>query len=89
VLRCRTSRQRPVENLGDYMDFPPDIVRFVELRFGQSGTQEILNLVVDGELCTPRVARSVLFLANGSMSMLRHLITRAEEDVREILVEAE
>jgi len=71
------------------MDFPPDIVRFVELRFGQSGTQEILNLVVDGELCTPRVARSVLFLANGSMSMLRHLITRAEEDVREILVEAE
>ena len=71
------------------MDFPPDIVRFVELRFDQYGTQDVLDLVVDSELCTPRVARSVLFLANGSNSMLRHFITRAKADVREILVEAE
>jgi len=71
------------------MDIAPDIGRFVELRFSVEDRVAVVACIDCDALRTPRVARCVLFLANGSLSMLRHCAEQAKHDVRDILVEAE
>jgi hypothetical protein len=71
------------------MDFSPDIKEFVRLRFRDEQYQQVMEVLQCPALSTPRVMRSVLFLSNGSLSMLRHYRAKAEQDVRTILVEAE
>jgi hypothetical protein len=71
------------------MDFSPDIKEFVRLRFRAEQHQQVMEVLQCPALSTPRVMRSVLFLANGSLSMLKHYRAKAEKDVRTILVEAE
>lgn len=71
------------------MDFSPDITEFVRLRFGAEQYQQVIDILRSPALSTPRVMRSVLYLSNGSLSMLKHYRAEAEKDVRMILVEAE
>lgn len=71
------------------MDFSPDIEQFVRLRFGNGNFQAVAELLERPAVSTPRVMRSVLFLSNGSLSMLKHYVIEAEKDVRMILVDAE
>ena len=71
------------------MDFSPDIQEFVRLRFRAEQYQQVMQVLECPALSTPRVMRSVLFLSNGSLSMLKHYRAKAEQDVRAILVEAE
>ena len=69
------------------MDLPPDVVRYVEINYPQNSHARIRDYLDD--LGTPRVQRSVLYLANGSMSMFEHYASEAVTDTREVIVEAE
>ncbi len=71
------------------MDFSSDIAQFVRLRFGSGNYEHVKKLLSQPAVSTPRVMRSVLFLSNGSLSMLKHYICEAEKDVRAVLVDAE
>ncbi len=71
------------------MDFLIDIEQFVRLRFGSANYEHVKKLLSQPAVSTPRVMRSVLFLSDGSMSMLKHYISEAEKDVRLVLVDAE
>ncbi len=66
-----------------------DIIQFVHDRFGQKDILKVYRALDDGGIKTPRVMRAVLFLSNGSTTMLSHYIERARTDVREVLVWAE
>jgi hypothetical protein len=71
------------------MDFPPDIVRFIELHFAPEQCPEVLGMLASADLTTPRVMRAVLFLADGSLGMLGYYIDTAKRDVRDVLLHAE
>jgi hypothetical protein len=71
------------------MDFLPDIERFVRQRFRADDYGQVRELLQSPAVSTPRVMRSVLFLSNGSLTMLRHHVRETEEDVRTTLVAAE
>lgn len=72
---------------GGYKDLPPDVVRYVEINYPHNTHARIRDYLDD--LGTPRVQRSVLYLANGSMSMFEHYAAEAVTDTREVIVEAE
>lgn len=69
------------------MDLPPDVVRYVETNYPDNSQVRIRDYLDD--LGTPRVQRSVLYLANGSVSLLEHYANEALADTREVLLAAE
>lgn len=71
------------------MDFPSDVVRFVEHTFALKQTAKVYSLLRREHLTTPRVARSVLYLSKGQLSLLEHFIHKALVDVNEVLLQAE
>jgi hypothetical protein len=76
----REANMRPLED---------DIREFIHERFPPAEVQSALDLIKDPATSTPRVQRAMLFLANGSLSMLRHYVEFAKTDVREVLIRAE
>ena len=68
---------------------PADVVRFVERRFPSIHLVTIYELLSSNAVRTPRVMRSVLFLSNGSLSLLKHFVGRCSHDVAEVLMHAE
>ena len=70
-------------------DFPSDVARFIEQKFDTEDVPSVQALLDHPELTTPRVVRSLLYLSNGSVSMLRHYIGECLESVTTVLVAAE
>lgn len=68
---------------------PVDVVQFVERRFADYHAAEILSILDNPVLATPRVMRAVLFLADGSMSLLKHYVAECEHHVNDVLMHAE
>lgn len=71
------------------MDFPPDIKLFVEQRFDPGHRSKIWQVLGAQHMCTPRIMRSVLFLSNGSISLLDYFADLAKSDVRHVVLQAE
>ncbi|MEQ8860138.1 MAG: hypothetical protein RIC56_15960 [Pseudomonadales bacterium] len=71
--------------------FSDDIVEFIEQCFHADDVPKAIEVLRNNGhvLSTPRVQRAVLFLSGGSLAMLRHYVTAAALDVREILLRAE
>lgn len=69
------------------MDLPEDVARHIARSFNNDD-QEKVGALLDG-ITTPRVQRCVLYLANGSLSMLKHYADAARDDIREIVLAAE
>jgi hypothetical protein len=69
------------------MDLPEDVVRYIERSFGSEGARQI-EACLEG-IYTPRIVRSVLYLADGRVSMLKHYAAEARTDIREIVLTAE
>jgi hypothetical protein len=68
---------------------PIDVVQFIERRFAQSDAAEIFEILKSEVATTPRVMRAVLFLANGSLSLLKHYVVECGEDLGDVLMRAE
>lgn len=68
---------------------PADVVRFVERRFPSIHLVTIYELLSSDAVRTPRVMRSVLYLSNGSLSLLKHFVGRCSRDLAEVLMHAE
>jgi hypothetical protein len=64
-----------------------DIVQFVHQHFDRRSIP-IVYRTLDG-LGTPRVIRAVLYLSGGSITLLKHYVEAAKEDVRQVLTWAE
>lgn len=69
------------------MDLPEDVVRHIAHSFKES--DQIKAKAHLCEITTPRVLRCVLYLANGSLSLLKHYADEARADIREIVLAAE
>ncbi|NKB98739.1 MAG: hypothetical protein GKR90_09645 [Pseudomonadales bacterium] len=69
------------------MDLPDDVARYIERSFTIEGCRQVAACLE--KIYTPRVLRSVLYLADGSVSMLKHYAARAQSDIREIVLAAE
>ena len=67
----------------------PDIVDFVENRFSLKHRQRVAEILDRTEITTPRVVRAVLYLSDGSISLLEHYAAECQLDVRRILSRAE
>jgi hypothetical protein len=68
---------------------PDDVESFIEHRFDEDDIAIVLKWLDIPELTTPRVMRCVLYLSNGSLSLLRHYIDECVESVGPILLAAE
>ena len=68
---------------------PLDVVQFVERRFSKEDQPAVFRQLESPALTTHRVMRAVLYLSNGSRSMLEHYVTECSDDVRDILTRAE
>jgi hypothetical protein len=68
---------------------PIDVVQFIERRYAPDNFAAIFELLDSEVLSTPRVMRAVLYLADGSLSLLRHYVTECAEDVGDVLMRAE
>jgi len=68
---------------------PADVLQFIERRFAQDNRQMVHEALETTAVSTPRVARAVLYLSNGSLSRLKHHVEDCEVDVRGILTSAE
>jgi hypothetical protein len=66
-----------------------DIREYVQKQFPEADIPAVLALLEDESLSTPRVQRAVLYLSNGSLSVLKHYVAAAGEDVRKVLLRAE
>ncbi len=71
------------------MDFPPDVVVFIERFFNQKEIQKVNQLLQTAEVSTPRVMRSVLYLSHGSLSLLKHFVSECALDMRNVVLQAE
>ena len=69
--------------------FPTDVVSFIERHFDSRDIPAVYILLESEIIRTPRVMRSVLFLSNGSLSMLEHYMEVCRLDVREVITRAE
>jgi hypothetical protein len=70
-------------------DISDDIVWFIERHFSQNDIQTVYEVLRSEPVRTPRVARAVLFLSNGSLSLLHHYAIACANDVRGVLTHAE
>jgi len=68
---------------------PDDVLQFVERRFAQDNRQAVYGALETARVSTPRVMRAVLYLSDGSLSLLRHYVEQCGADVRGILTSAE
>jgi len=68
---------------------PTDVVQFIERRFAAHQAPTIFELLKDETLATPRVMRAVLYLADGSLSLLKHYIAECQGDLGDVLMRAE
>jgi hypothetical protein len=66
-----------------------DIRWFIDQYFNKNDLQAVFDVLEAGVFRSPRVARAVLFLSNGSLSLLRHYARAAVLDVRSVLLHAE
>ncbi len=64
-----------------------DIVQFVHRHFDRRVIATVYGML-EG-LTTPRVIRAVLYLSDGSITMLKHYVEAAQTDVRQVLTWAE
>ena len=69
--------------------FPTDVVSFIERHFDSRDIPAVYILLESEIIRTPRVMRSVLFLSNGSLSMLEHYMEVCRLDVCEVITRAE
>ncbi len=71
--------------------FNDDIVAFIHANFtAQDAPKAIEILRNNGHvLTTPRIQRAVLFLSGGSLAILRHYVTAAALDVRQVIIRSE
>lgn len=68
---------------------PIDVVQFIERRFAHNHAPAIFELLKGEVVSTPRVMRAVLYLADGSMSMLKHYVAECTEHLGDVLMRAE
>jgi len=68
---------------------PVDVVRYVLQRFAERDLPAVLDALDHPCLDTPRVLRAVVYLSDGSLSMLQHYVAACAADVREVLMQAE
>lgn len=66
-----------------------DILEFIHDRFEAAVHPSVLDLLAAPVLGTPRVQRAVLYLSDGSLSMLKHYAECARHDVSQVLERAE
>ncbi len=71
------------------VDLEEDIGWFIDRYFSQVDLQSVHDVLEAGVFRTPRVARAVLFLSNGSLFLLRHYARACVLDVRSVLLDAE
>jgi len=64
-----------------------DIIQFVHQHFDRRVISSVYRLL-DG-LTTPRVIRAVLYLSGGSITLLKHYVEAAKDDVRQVITWAE
>jgi hypothetical protein len=62
---------------------------YIEHRFAKRDRPAVFALLDHEHLRTPRVMRAVLFLANGSLSLLKHNVDVCRRDLATILTNAE
>ncbi len=70
-------------------ELPEDVMYYIEHRFARRDRPEVLLLIDQDHLRTPRILRSVLFLADGSLSLLEHNVEVCRKDLATILTNAE
>lgn len=66
-----------------------DIIQFVHSRFSPRDINSVWATLTMADIDTPRVVRSVLFLSDGSVTVLKHYVDMARRDVRQVLTWAE
>ena len=71
------------------VDLEEDIGWFIDRYFSQDDHRSVHDVLEAGVFRTPRVARAVLFLSNGSLILLRHYARACVLDVRSVLLHAE
>ncbi len=69
--------------------YPDDVVQFIARHFHRNDITKAYALLREADFKTPRVLRAVLYLSNGSVSALRHYIAACQQDLRQVLIEAE
>ncbi len=71
------------------VDFEDDIAWFIDRHFNHDDVASVHEVLEASVFRTLRVTRAVLFLSNGSLSLLRHYARASVLDVRGVLVHAE
>lgn len=66
-----------------------DIIQFVHSRFSPRDIDSVWATLTGANVETPRVARAVLFLSDGSVTVLKHYLDIARKDVEQVLTWAE
>ncbi len=70
-------------------DLEGDIGWFIERHFHKNDLPAVFEVLEASVFRTPRVARAVLFLSNGSLILLRHYARACVLDFRSVLLHAE
>jgi hypothetical protein len=70
-------------------DLPDDAVEFIDRHFHVNDVPVAKAILDASGLSTPRIVRAVLLLSNGSLTLLRHYVGAAQQDVRDVLLNAE
>jgi len=69
--------------------FSEDVVRFIEHKFDADDIQTVYRQLDHPGLTSPRVIRSLLYLSNGSISLLKHYLEERLQQGADIVLEAE
>jgi len=70
-------------------ELPDDVLLYIEHRFAVEDQTRAIALLAQDHVQTARIMRSVLYLANGSLSLLEHNIGVCKTNLAEILLNAE
>ena len=68
---------------------PLDVAQFIERRFPDQDQQAVYRILNSPSISSDRIIRAVLYLSDGSRSMLAHYVREADKDVREVISRAE
>ncbi len=68
---------------------PDDVDLFIDRQFDEDDVAAARSLIDRPELSTPRVVRCVLYLSNGSLSLLKHYVEESIRSVTGVLLDAE
>ena len=69
--------------------FSEDVVRFIEHKFDAEDVRAVYKQLDHPDLTTSRVIRSLLYLSNGSISLLKHYLEERLQQGVDIVLEAE